>query len=342
MMPHTNLMYIKHSSRGAELILQSSNKSVELSLVELYSFLKGKLSSNSSEGTCQELLTGSPQRLRCHNTVCSTARTRGQKNILCRGHCRRETHYIGSVKGKPFYTTVVMFCLSFLLISTNYDYSSCIWFPCCSAWLTLSSWDHQSKPTSSRTNCINISTLAPLASPCFISWHLVSCQFCYLKNATRLWKQTLETCWAILASSRIPQLEVFDTPTSGPPTFSWPHWRKLNSSAASLKWPAKRIAHERTKQNSITWWVALHLFWGVVQSCISRQPKKTPHKPPRNLVLLVGVKIKMMLHHDLQYYIVTIYFALGITIGIIDCRLSAMLPTKINPILIYPDISLLA
>ena len=226
-----------------------------------------------------------------------------------------------------------MFCLSFLLISTNYDYSSCIWFPCCSAWLTLSSWDHQSKPTSSRTNCINISTLAPLASPCFISWHLVSCQFCYLKNATRLWKQTLETCWAILASSPVPQLEVFDTPTSGPPTFSWPHWRKLNSSAASLKWPAKRIAHERTKHNRITWWVALHLFWGVVQSCISRQLRKTPHKPPRNLVL--GVKIKMMLHHDFQYYIVTIYFALGITIGIIDCRLLAMLPTKNQP---HPDI----
>lgn len=37
-----------------------------------------------------------------------------------------------------------------------------------------------------------------------------------------------------------------------------------------------------------------------------------------------------------------IYFALGITIGIIDCRLLAMLPTKINPILIYPEISLLA
>ena len=234
-----------------------------------------------------------------------------------------------------------MFCLSFLLISTNYDYSSCIWFPCCSAWLTLSSWDHQSKPTSSRTNCINISTLAPLASPCFISWHLVSCQFCYLKNATRLWKQTLETCWAILASSRIPQLEVFDTPTSGPPTFSWPHWRKWNSSAASLKWPAKRIAHERTKHYSITWWVALHLFWGVVQSCISRQLRKTPHKPPRNLVL--GVKINMMLHHDFCSTIfLIIYFALGITIGIIDCRLLAMLPTKINPILIYPEISLLA
>lgn len=86
----------------------------------------------------------------------------------------------------------------------------------------------------------------------------------------------------------------------------------------------------------------LHIiyFGGVVQSCISRQLRKTPHKPPRNLVL--GVNIKMMLHHDLQYYIVTIYFALGITIGIIDCRLLAMLATKINPILIHPDISLLA